>query len=78
MHIDTPNTGLDKVQLPAPYAFKDIHSDRILKVLVNKTMSKVTSMLNLDIAHLHPLCNIHGKYQKPTPYHFPDKIKRPG
>ena len=31
---------------------------------------KVKSRSHYDIAHLHPLTNVHTKYQLPTPYGF--------
>ena len=46
--------------------------DKILKVKVTTTRSKVKSKSHHDGAHLHPLTNVPTKYQLPTPYSFRD------
>ena len=46
--------------------------DKILKVKVTTSMSKVKSRTNHDIAHLHPLTNVPTKYQLRTHYSFRD------
>ena len=44
--------------------------DRIFELKVTTARSKVKSLPDHDIAHLHPLTNIPTKYQLPTPYGF--------
>ena len=44
--------------------------NKILKVKVTMTRSKVNSRLHYDVPHLHPLTNVPTKYQVPTPYGF--------
>ena len=44
--------------------------DKILYVKVKR--SKVKSRSDYDVAHLHPLTNVHTKHQLPTPYSFRD------
>ena len=34
--------------------------------------SKIKSRSDHDVAHLHPLTNVHTEYQFPTPYGFRD------
>ena len=46
--------------------------NKILKVKVTTTRSKVKSRSHHDIAHLHPLTNVPSKYQLPTPHGFRD------
>ena len=46
--------------------------DKILKLMLTMTRSKVKSRLHHDVAHLQPLTNIPTKYQLPTPYSFLD------
>ena len=46
--------------------------DKILKIMVNMTRSKVKSRSHHDVAHLQPLTNILTMYQLPTPYDFQD------
>ena len=37
-------------------------------VKITMARSKVKSRVHHDVAHLHPLTNVHTKYQIPTPY----------
>ena len=46
--------------------------DKISKLMVNMTKSKVKSRSHHKVAHLHPLTNVPTKYQLPTPYNFRD------
>ena len=46
--------------------------NKILKVKVTTTRSKVKSRSHHDAAHLHPLTNVPTKHQLPTPYSFRD------
>ena len=46
--------------------------DKILKLVVTMTRSKVKSRSHHDIAHLHLLTNVPTTYPLPTPYHFRD------
>ena len=48
--------------------------DKILKLMVTMTRSKIKSRSHHDIAHLQPLSpqNVPTKYQLPTPYSFRD------
>ena len=46
--------------------------DKILKIKVTTTRSKVKSRSQHDVAHLHPLTNVPTTYQLPTPYGFQD------
>ena len=49
--------------------------NKILKVKVTTTRSKVKSRSHHDIAHPHPLTNVPSKQQLPTPYVFRDKAR---
>ena len=49
--------------------------NKILKVKVTTTRSKVKSRSHHDIAHLHPLTNVPTKYQLPTPNSFRDIVR---
>ena len=46
--------------------------NKIFKVKVTTTRSKVKSRSHYDTAHLQPLTNVPTKYQLPTPYGFRD------
>ena len=46
--------------------------NKILKVKVTTTRSKVKSRSQHDAAHLKPLTNVPTKHQIPTPYSFRD------
>ena len=46
--------------------------DKILKLMVTMTRSKVKSRLQHDVSHLHPRTSVPTKYQLPTPYSFRD------
>ena len=46
--------------------------NKILKVKVTTTRSKVKSRSHHDVAYLHPLTDVPTKYQLPTPYSFCD------
>ena len=44
--------------------------DKILKLMVTTTRSKVKSRSHQDVVHLQPLTNVPTKYKLPTPYSF--------
>ena len=46
--------------------------DKILKLMVTMTRSKVKSRSHHDVAHLQPPTNVPTKYQLLTPYGFQD------
>ena len=46
--------------------------NKILKIKVTKTRSKVKSRSHHDDAHLQPLTDVPTKHQFPTPYDFRD------
>ena len=46
--------------------------DKIFKLMVTITRSKVKSRSHHDVAHLQPLTNTRTKNQHPTPYGFRD------
>ena len=46
--------------------------DKILKIMINTTRSKVKSRPHYDVAHLQPTANVPTKYQLTTPYGFRD------
>ena len=48
----------------------DRKCNKILKVKVTTTRSKVKSRSHHDAAHLQPLTNVPTKHQLPTPYVF--------
>ena len=50
----------------------DRRCNKILKVKVTTTRSKVKSRSHYDAVHLQPLTNVPTKYQLPTPYGFRD------
>ena len=50
----------------------DPRCNKILKVKVTTTRSKVKSRSHHDAAHLQPLTNVPTKHQIPTPYGFRD------
>ena len=50
----------------------DPRCNKILKVKVTTTRSKVESRSHHDAAHLQPLPNVPTKHQLPTPYSFRD------
>ena len=49
--------------------------NKILKVKVTTTRSKVKSRSHHDAAHLQPRTNVSTKYQLPTPYSFQDIVR---
>ena len=49
--------------------------DKIFKLKVTTTRSKVKSRSDHDTAHLYPLTNVPTKYQLPTPYGFWDTAR---
>ena len=61
-------------QVPTFYTLRNPRNipDKIFKLMVTMTWSKVKSRLHHDVAHLQPLCNIPTKYQLPTLYSFQD------
>ena len=50
--------------------------NKILKVKVTTTRSKVKSRSHHDVAHLHPLTNVPSRYQLPTPHGFRDRARK--
>ena len=55
-----------------PHQKTDPKCNKILKVKVTTTRSKVKSRSHHDTAHLQPLTNVPTKHQLPTPYGFRD------
>ena len=69
----TPLTNVPtKCQPSTPYGIKEINPDKILKLMVTMTRSKVKSTSHHDVAHLQPPTNVPTKYQLPIPYGFKD------
>ena len=71
IHIYTPEPmSLPSVNLLHLTEFKSL--DKILKLMVNTTRSKVKSSSYHDVTHLQPPTNVLTKYQLPKPYGFYD------
>ena len=46
--------------------------EKMLKLMVTMTRSKVNSRSHHDVTHLQPATNVPTQYQLPTPYGFQD------
>ena len=70
MHTYTPNQCPYQVSTFYKLWNQRNNPDKILKLMVTMTWSKVKSRSHHDVAHLHSLTNVPTKYQLPTPYGF--------
>ena len=70
LHNYTPNQCPYQVSTSYTLRFPRYSPDKIFELKVITARSKVISLSDHDIAHLHPLTNIPTKYQLPTPYGF--------
>ena len=68
----TPNQCPHQVSTSYTLRFLRYGPDKIFKLKVTTARAKVKSRSHHDVAHLHPLTNVHTKYQLPTPYRFWD------
>ena len=69
----TPLTNvLTKYQPSTPYGIKEINPDKILKLMVTMTRSKIKSRSHHGVTHLQLPTNVPTKYQLPTLYGFQD------
>ena len=70
LHTYTPNQCPYQVSTSYTLRFPRYSPDKIFKLKVTTTRSKVKSRSDHDVAHLHLLTNIPTKYQLPTPCGF--------
>ena len=66
--LATPNQCPYQLSTSYTLRFQRYCPDKILKVKVTTTKSKVKSKSHHDVAHLQPPNNVPTKYQLPTPY----------
>ena len=71
-----PNQCPYQVSTSYTLRFPRYSPDKIFKLKVTTARSKVKSMSDHDVAHLHILTNVPTKYQLPTPYGFWDTARR--
>ena len=72
LHTYIPNQFPYKVSTSYTLRFQRYSPDKILKVKVTTTRSKVKSRSDHDAANLQPLTNVPTKYQLPTSYSLRD------